>query len=260
MHRRHLRPAVVLVCWIALSVAEPGMAQAPPDGLRTPPQVQAADLTLEQRGDLHMARKNYREAVEAYRQALPQAKQSVIYNKIGIAYHHLLDFRAARTNYERALKADPTYAEAQNNIGAVYYAQKSYRRAVNAYLKALKMSPDSATVYSNLGTAYFARKRYNEAAKAYREAVARDPAIFDRGGTTGTILQERSIEERAKFHYYLAKTYAQAGLNERALEYVRKALEEGFKERQRFLEEPEFKDLQELPEFKQLIEAQIRVL
>jgi len=74
------------------------------------------------------------------------------------------------------------------------------------------------------------------------------------------VLQERSVEDRAKFHYYLAKTYAKAGQNERALMYIRKSLEEGFKERKKFEEDPEFAGLRELPEFKQLLAMEPRVL
>jgi hypothetical protein len=47
---------------------------------------------------------------------------------------------------------------------------------------------------------------------------------------------------------------------ERALLYIRKALEEGFKDRAKFKEEPEFATLQELPEFQQLMTLEPRVL
>jgi hypothetical protein len=73
-------------------------------------------------------------------------------------------------------------------------------------------------------------------------------------------LQERSVEERAKFHYFVAKTYAKAGVHDRALLYIRKALEEGFRDRQKFQEEPEFAALRELPEFQELMALQPRVL
>jgi hypothetical protein len=74
------------------------------------------------------------------------------------------------------------------------------------------------------------------------------------------LLQESSVAERAKFHFYLAKTYAKAGQNERALQYIRKALEEGFAERKRLLEDPEFAALRDLPAFKELLALEPRVL
>jgi tetratricopeptide (TPR) repeat protein len=262
-----LRLIGAVFCLLLSSAAQaapqdtPPVAGEPQVGVpATPPEPKQVQLTVEQRGDLFMARKMFREAIDTYRQGLSQPNAFALYNKIGIAYHHMLDFKAAKKNYETSLKRNPKYAEARNNIGALYYAQKNYRRAIQEYEKALKLSPSSATVYSNLGTAYYARKKYDEALKAYQQALALDPEVFEQRGTTGSILQERSVEEQAKFHYYLAKTYAQAGKTEYALRYIRRCLEEGFKERKRFIEEPEFGPLKDLPEFQQLMAMEIRVL
>ena len=214
-------------------------------------------VSSEMRGDIYMARKMYREAAEAYAQA---SMNAIIANKIGIAYHQMLELDAAKRQYERAIKLDKTYSEAINNLGTVHYAKKSYRRAVNQYKKALKISPNSASIYSNLGTAHFARKKYKDAAECYEKALALDPMVFEHRNSHGVLLQERSVQERAKFHFYLARTYAKAGNTERALAYIRKALEEGFNERKKFHEEPEFALLQELPEFKELMSLEPRVL
>jgi tetratricopeptide (TPR) repeat protein len=222
-------------------------------GETPPPKV-----TPETRGDIFMARKMYREAVEAYDEG--PKNDAVLLNKTGIAYHQMLDLRDARRFYERAVKANPKYAEAINNLGTVYYAAKSYRRAISQYKRALRYSPDSASIYSNLGTAFFARKNYKEASVAYEKALQLDPDVFETHNNTGVLLQERSVEERAKFHYYLAKTYAKAGLNDRALLYMRKSIEEGFKERKKFQEDPEFAKMRDLPEFKELLALEPRVL
>ena len=215
-------------------------------------------LTSEQRGDILMARKMYREAIEMY--ALQQPVTAVIRNKTGIAYHQLLQFEVARKYYEMAVKLDRNYAEALNNLGTVYYARKNFRRAISQYKRALRSAPQSASIYSNLGTAYFARKNYKEAAESYQKAVSLDPEVFEHRGSFGVILQERTVEERAKFHYYLAKTYAKAGQIERALQYIRKALEEGFTERKKIMDEPAFVALHEMQEFKELVASEPRVL
>ena len=225
------------------------------DGSRTEP---AKQLSPEMRGDIQMARKMYREAVETYKTA-PQ-DSAVILNKIGIAYHQLQELDMAKKYYERAVKIDHSYPEAINNLGTVYYARKSFRRAVSEYNKALRLTPNSASILSNLGTAYFARKNYDMAFATYQKALELDPEVFEHRSTQGVLLEERSVEERAKFHYYLAKTYAKAGRNELALTYIRKALEEGFKEREKFVQEPEFAGLREDPEFKKLMTAEPKVL
>jgi tetratricopeptide (TPR) repeat protein len=215
-------------------------------------------LTPEMRGDIYMARKMYREAIEMYRQ-MPE-DSALSWNKIGIAYHQMLEMPAAKRHYEQAIKLNRNYSEAVNNLGTIYYAQKKYRKAVGLYKRALKINPQSASVLSNLGTAYFAQKKYDLAFKTYQEALAIDPEVFEHRGAAGVILQERSVEERAKFHFYLAKTYAQAGQHERALLYLRKALEEGFRDREKLKADPEFAKMQEIPEFQELLAYQPKVL
>jgi len=215
-------------------------------------------LSPEMRGDILMARKMYREAAEVYAEG--SATSAVLANKTGIAYHQMLALDAARKHYSRSLKLNPRYAEAVNNLGTVYYARKNYRRAVSHYNRALKLTPNSASIISNLGTAQFARKKYKEALEAYQQALALDPEVFEHRSSQGVLLQERSVEERAKFHFYLCKTYAKAGNIERALLYMRKAIEEGFREREKFREDQDFAMLQDNAEFKELLVLEPRVL
>jgi len=218
-------------------------------------------LSAEDRGDIYMARKMYREAIDAFHEG--PANNAVLQNKVGIAYHQLLQLDKALKAYQAALKLKPNYVEAMNNMGTVYYARKNYRRAINWYSRALKLAPEdvkSAPVYMNLGTAYFGRKKYEETTKAYEHALKLDPEVFERHGSFGVMLEERTVEERAKYHLYLAKLYAKDGRNELALQYLRKALEEGVKDKKKIDQEPEFAKLRDTPEFKQLMATEQRVL
>lgn len=246
-----------LLFWVSLPfslLAFPQAAQ-PPSQEAEPAR---PPLTPEMRGDIFMARRMFREAIEAYQAVQPPT--AVILNKTGIAYQQMGDLESAKKMYERALKLNKKYPEAMNNLGTVHYARKSYRRAISAYKKALELNPNSASIYSNLGTAYFARKDYRRAIECYEKALALDPDVFERRGTHGVLLQERSVEERAKFHYHLAKVYAKNGRNDLALFYIRKSLEEGFKEKQRYLEESEFAEVRKLPEFEEIMKIEPRVL
>ncbi|HLH17362.1 MAG TPA: tetratricopeptide repeat protein [Bryobacteraceae bacterium] len=218
-------------------------------------------LTPETRGDIYMARKMYREAIESFREGSP--KDPVLLNKTGIAYHQMMQLDTARKYYEQAIKLKPDYTEAINNIGTVYYAKKSFRRAITWYKRALKFAPDdpkSASIYMNLGTAEFARKQYQRATADYQTAMRLDPNVFEHHSSTGILLEERSVEERAKFHFYVAKLYAKTGRNDLAIQYLRKSLEEGFKDKKKLEDEPDFAGIKELPEFKELMAREQRVL
>lgn len=222
-------------------------------------QPHAANIvTPEVRGDIFMAKKMYREAVEAYKEG--PRDSAITLNKTGIAYHQMLQLDAAEKYYRLAVRANPHYAEAINNLGTIYYARKSYRRAVNQYKQALRINTDSASIWSNLGSGYFARKDYPRAFEAWQKALALDPDVFENRSTQGVLIQQQSEEERAKYHMFLARAYAQAGNDDRALMYIRKALEEGFKEKKKVADDPAFARLKDLPEFKQLLAMEPRVL
>jgi tetratricopeptide (TPR) repeat protein len=222
------------------------------------PDVSKPGINAEQRGDILMARKMYREAIEAFAEGSP--KDPILRNKTGIAYHQMLMLDKAQKCYEQAIKLKPDYHEAVNNLGTIYYAKKSYRRAISQYRRALKLAPEQASVHSNLGTAYFARNQVDLALQEFRKALELDPDVFEHHSSYGVMLQERSVADRAKFHYSMATIYASQGRSELAIQYLRKALEEGFKERKKLNEEPAFAAIRELPEFKELLTLEPRVL
>ena len=209
-------------------------------------------LSPEMRGDIYMARKMYRDAIDMYRQG--PSNSAVLANKVGIAFHQMLLLDLAKKNYERSIKLDPKYSEAINNLGTIFYSQKNYHRAINYYKRALRYTSPSASIYSNMGSAYFGRKDYKRATECYERAMQLDPDVFEHHSNFGTLMQERTVEERATFHLYLAKMYAKTGANERAIIYLRKALEEGVKDRQKIPDMPEFVSLKTDPAFKQLLE------
>lgn len=204
----------------------------------------------EKRGDLLMARGSYVAAIEAYQEA--PLTSAAIWNKIGMAFHHLLALEQARKAYQTALVIDPHYGAALNNLAAVYHGQRNFREAERQYKRALKYTPNSAVIYCNLGTSYFAEQKYKKGIKAYERAFSLDRNVFDPG--RGALVEAAaSREQRIAVNYYLARTYAAAGQNDRALVYLRKALDEGFNDRKRLKEDKEFALLRETPQFQQLL-------
>jgi tetratricopeptide (TPR) repeat protein len=187
-------------------------------------------LSGEEIADLYMARKQYREAMEQYKLLCDQNPHNAVYlNKLGIALHQQTVLGLALKYYERAVKADPKYADAENNIGTIWYQRKKYGKAVRAYQRAIKMRDDMPVLYSNLGYAYFSQGKYDDSIAAFRTALAKDPQFFERGSSrNGSVLQDRSVPDRGRFYFLLAKSFAQAGNLERAILYLRKAKEEGY--------------------------------
>lgn len=209
-------------------------------------------MSPEQRGDLLMVHHQYLDAIDAYRKA--PRDSAVVWNKLGIAYHHMFALEQAKVDYEQALRLDPRYGEALNNLAAVYYAEKDYKRAERLYRRALKFIPNSATAYNNLGTAYFAQGKFKQGTEAYRAAFAIDPLVFS-GDPLQTISETSSTDERARVDYCLAELYARAGMKDQALEYLRKALDAGFNDSKRLMQDQEFASIRQTVEFEQLVAA-----
>ena len=249
-------PACVLLLSLSVSTAgqslvdgpgsapvAPRVPQAqPPSPAQSPVIVVRPDLSDEQMADLYMARKEYREASQLYKRLVNQNPENAVYfNKLGISMHQQTVLGQALKCYERAVKLDPTYADAQNNIGTIYYQRKKYGKAIKAYQKAIAIRNDMPVLYSNLAYAYFEDKKYEQAIASFRQALSMDPQLFERSSSrTGSILQDRSVGDRGKFYFLLAKSYAEAGNLERCLIYLRKAKDEGYKQLAAIKEDPSF--------------------
>jgi len=231
------------------------LMQAPSQEVNRNAPVASHQLTAEEMADLMMARKEFQEAVAAYKKIAEQdPTNAVIYNKLGIALHKEFDLNGALRSYEHAVRLDPTYADAQNNIGVIWYNKKKFGKAIRAYQKAIKMRSDLAVSYSNLGYAYFADKKYQESIAAFQQALRLDPTVLDHSaGRNGSTVQDRSVEDRAKFYFLLAKSFAESGNYERSLIYLRKAKDEGYKSMSDVQKDPAFSTMLKLPEMQEVL-------
>lgn len=247
-----LRRSVSFIAMFVLGIPALARPQASPavSGDSSSAQHQ---LPPEMRGDLAMARQQYVAAIAAYREA--PADSPHVWDKMGMAWHHLFALNEARRDYLHALQLRPVFPEALNNLGAVYYAKKDYRRAVKYYLKALALNPKSAAVYSNLGTAWFAQGKDDLGIQAWRAAFALNPRVFD---TPYAVMEAQSVpaRDRAQQDFCLAKLFASSGHNAEAIHYLRRAFDEGFDNRQALLDDQNLASLRATPEFAMLMTEQ----
>ncbi len=212
-----------------------------------------APPTPEEMGDSLMVHRRYQAAVEAYKQ---DSKPSAgLWNKMGIAYQMLFNLEDAMRCYQTSLKMDPKNVNVLNNLGTVYDSQKDYKHAVKMYRKALKLDPQSALVLKNMGTDLLAQHKYKKGWEVYKAALAVDPQIFD--GTGGPRVENpASVQDRGAMNYYMAKGCIRAGRNERAIEYLRAALDEGYTSPKKIAADQEFAGLHGLAAFELLIAEQ----
>jgi len=229
----------------ALSSATLGQA------LETP--ANSRPLSFEERADIYMARKSYEDAVDYYYRALKQTHfaNALLWNKLGIAYQQIQNYHSARKAYNQAIHRQKDYTEPLNNIGTTYFMQNKYAKSVKYYVKALELNPNSASYHLNLGTSYFHMKKYQESVREYRTALSLDPNIFAQRSAFGTTIEARGTDP--EYYFYLGKVFASLGRVDEAVRSLRRALEDGFKDRKRILNDPDFMKISQNPGYVDLM-------
>jgi len=262
------RPLVNVKLWLTVAIlvsTTAGLCAGQPPAAQTtnsPPQnpsttvrktLALEEMPAEKKADILMARGEYAAAITAYQQS--DLKSAIVWNNIGMAYHHLFALEEARKAYQQSLTLNSHFAPAANNLAAVYYGQHEFRVAEHWYRKALKHTSESAVIYCNLGTAYFAEDKMKKGIKMYQKAFSIDPDVFS-PNRAAMVEGGGSREQRVAINYYIAQTFASAGKQEQALLYLRKAMDEGFRDRKRLIEDKDFAVLRTTPEFQKLLDQE----
>jgi len=232
----------------------------PPIQLVPPPSPDASAQELEEQADVFREKKDLLDALDYFRAALAKdPNNSRIQNKVGITELIMLRYHDAKKSFEHAIRLDRQFADAYNNLGVTEYFRHNYGRAVKLYDKASQLRPDCASYYANAGAAYYSEKEFERAGMAYEQALKLDPTIFERTSRTGVAAQlPPNVEEKAHFDYLLAKLFAKEGDKDRSLQYLRRAMEEGYKQINNVYKDPEFEGLRSDARFSELMAARPR--
>ncbi|MGA2369798.1 MAG: tetratricopeptide repeat protein [Candidatus Korobacteraceae bacterium] len=220
------------MAWAQNAQASPPVEATAPATQLTPPPIpdgSASAAVLEEQGDELRAQKRYLDSIDYYNTAMKKQPSALLWNKEGMSYLLLQRPDKAAKCFDHAIKMDKHAAESYNNRGYVEQMKRKYDKAISYYKKAVELRPGDAVFYYNMGSSYFGMHDYANAGKSYRQAFALDPGIFTRVSRTGIMAQATSPEDRAAFSFLVAKMYAQAGDFDRSLEYLRKAIEDGYK-------------------------------
>ena len=226
-----------------------------------PPAPDATAATLEQQADRLRTEKLYLDALDYYHAALGKSpNDSHLLNKIGITELMMQRYKEAQKSFERAIHANREFADAYNNLGVIFYESKKYKAAVKQYEKAIAMDSSSASFFNNLGAAYFSKRDFDLAVVAYQHALELDPGVFERTSRGGVQAQLPSPEDRARYDYTVAKLYAKMGFSEQSLEYLRKAMEDGYRDLKNVYKDAEFVELRKNPRFTELMASNTPVI
>ena len=259
-HLKRLLPAVLLptlltAATLAVKAQQVSPAPTAPSSSEAIPTAQDPPVTPEDIGDSLLVKRRYQEAIESYKK-MP-AHSANLWNKMGIAYQMLYDPKDAARCYKESLRLSPAHAWALNNLGTIYDAQGDFTRAERLYRKAHEADPESARITMNLGTSLMAQRKYAEGGEFYKRALALDPDVFS--SSEGPVsINGVPLEQRGAMNYYKAKGYAQAGMIDPAITFLKKAMNEGFASPDDIASDSGFVHLRKFPAFKRLMAEHAR--
>jgi tetratricopeptide (TPR) repeat protein len=240
---------------VPLMVAWPcrGWAQSPPGHAFVDTRQQAAQ-SFELKGDVARARGEYGSAETWYRAALAKDKRNAgLYNKLGLAELKLGEMEAARRSFSEAVHRDPTYVDALNNLGAVNCLERHYRPAIRYLKQALALDEQRAVTHLNLAEAWMGQKQVDRAMTEYTRALELDPDVLQSAANSGFNAQITTPEQQAVIDFLIAKAYAKRGNPDGALDYLRRAKQEHYKDIASVYTEPEFSLLWKDPRLGEIV-------
>jgi lipoprotein NlpI len=183
----------------ALAVAKRGFMDAAIKELR------AARATCEERGSANATEKTMIEELGAMfmiEAAMPVAASLTLDRLVasndkadglsaslltarGVMHQLQHDAAAARADFARAVRADPSDADAHYNLGCFRMQEMDWRGAVQSFTKTISLLPKQKYAYLNRGVSLYQMHRVEEALRDFNSALALDPefgqALLNRG-------------------------------------------------------------------------------
>jgi tetratricopeptide (TPR) repeat protein len=169
---------------------------------------------------------------------------------------------------KQSIRYNPNLFCARNGLGTAYMAQGNYEEAEKYLNESLQLGPLYRPALENRGKIYllYARRLLGRGIESVDEERGDTPVGVVKGSRGidpkfAEHLQKarRDLEEAArlacdsKIYYDLAKICALQGAHQDALNYLKLAVEKGFKDYKQLEQDKDFRAMKDSPEFKELL-------
>ena len=146
----------------ALAAAERALKQAP----RDPDSLYVLGAAHYRCGELGPAEARLKQAIEA-----DGAATAGFHALLGNVLQDRGELGQAVKAYRRALRIQPTLADAHNDLGTAYFARGDTARAVESYRRAAALRPANSVAWANLGAVYRRLGMAREARQALQKEL-----------------------------------------------------------------------------------------
>ncbi len=179
-------------------------------------------------GNIAFNNKDFYPALIKYLEAVRlNPNNEIILNRLGIAYTQLNYYHEAVDAFQRSIQLNRNYAYSVNNLGSAFFALRELRKAEKSFKKAIRINTKEASFHMNLGALYYEKKNPDKALAEWRKALDLDPEIFNNpSGISLSITGQHSfLKDR---DYLFARIFGSQGDATKAIEYLEKAVLNGF--------------------------------
>jgi len=161
-------------------------------------------------------------------------------NNLGIALAERGRIKEAKPHFERALKLEPTYAQAHFNLANVLRTENDLEGAIGHYQTALRVKKKYPEAHYQIGHAYLASGKTDRGVSHLKRAVAINPNFTHAYYDLGRIMQESDKPEEAIDYflktleidpqyldalYHMGNLLRRQGRDQEAIVYYQRALE-----------------------------------
>jgi tetratricopeptide (TPR) repeat protein len=128
---------------------------------------------------------------------------AVAHNAIGILIKHKGAPRWAKMAFQKAVAADPNFAEARNNFGTMLESSGQDDSALVQIKEAVRLDPGYAEAYNNLGILYGKTEKLDSAIVAFQRVLELDSTNFHACKNLGLVYAD--MEDFGQAMKYLRK-------------------------------------------------------
>jgi len=183
-------------------------------------------------------------AVKHYNEALRlDPNMAEAHMNLGVTLFYAGDYNKALSHLRRAAEINPGDANTREKIKAVLEEKEKFQKEEKSMLEKIAGKPGDFTLYVDLGDLYAKYKRFDSAEEHYKRAVMISPdnhegimklaKIYAMKGNFSKALSEaeRAIRLKPGYaygYYFIASVYSLLDDKERSLEWLKKAVANGF--------------------------------
>ena len=166
--------------------------------------------------------------------AMLNPKLARAFNDRGSLWYHIDEKNKAILDFDEAIRLEPNESSFFINRGRVWFRLSQDDKAMRDYDEAIRLNSKDADAFFSRGLVWFENKDFNKALLDFHQAIRFDPKF-------------------GQAFYAKARSYAQMGQNERAIDNLRQSLELGYTGIVHFTKDSAFEAIRNDSSYHQLI-------